>query len=184
MRCLSVFHMAESTVSALYRPRELGFASFMVNHSTAYTLATVAAWVEYAIEATFFPSMKTSSFLTVLGFCASCAFYAVRIVAMVQCGSNFNLQIETDKRDEHELVTSGVYAYLRHPSYFGWFWYSVSTQVMLANPVCLVVYARASWFFFKNRIEFEEEVLGSRSFFGPKYADNQKRTVVGIPLIN
>ena len=45
----------------------------------------------------------------------------------------------TDNEDEteqdmtdHQLVTSGVYGYCRHPSYAGWFLWSVGTQVGLS----------------------------------------------------
>lgn len=43
-------------------------------------------------------------------------------------------------------------SYLRHPSYFGWFWWVVGTQVLLWNPLCLVGYAYVSWKFFDQRI--------------------------------
>lgn len=33
------------------------------------------------------------------------------------------------REDSHQLVTRGVYRFLRHPSYFGWFWWSLGTQV-------------------------------------------------------
>ena len=184
MLSLSSFHMCEYTVSALYRPRELSHDSFMVNHSQAYILATVAAWVEYAIEATLIPSLKSSTTITVVGMALSVLFYSVRVISMVQCGSNFQLQIECHKRVEHQLVTHGLYAYLRHPSYFGWFWYSVSTQVLLANPICLILYARASWMFFHKRIEYEEMILRSKEFFGTKYDEYRKKTIVGIPYIS
>lgn len=41
----------------------------------------------------------------------------------------------------------------RHPSYAGWFWWSVGTQVLLGNPVCTIAYAAVSFLFFRNRIE-------------------------------
>lgn len=47
-------------------------------------------------------------------------------------------------------------SHLRHPAYFGWFWWSIGTQMLLCNPVCIVVYAAASWRFFSQRIPFEE----------------------------
>ena len=61
--------------------------------------------------------------------------------------------------DGHELVTTGIYKHLRHPAYFGWFWWSVSTQVLLGNPLCTCAYAYASWKFFESRIYHEERYL-------------------------
>jgi protein-S-isoprenylcysteine O-methyltransferase Ste14 len=30
---------------------------------------------------------------------------------------------------DHQLITSGVFSLMRHPSYVGWFYWSVGTQV-------------------------------------------------------
>jgi protein-S-isoprenylcysteine O-methyltransferase Ste14 len=45
-----------------------------------------------------------------------------------------------------------LYAYFRHPSYFGFFWWGIGTQVMLGNTLCLVAYAGVLWYFFMKRI--------------------------------
>ncbi len=72
---------------------------------------------------------------------------------MVHAGSNFNHLVQSKKRKGHVLVTGGVYRYLRHPSYFGFFWWGLGTQVVLGNAVCLVGYAVVLWRFFRRRIE-------------------------------
>ncbi len=36
-------------------------------------------------------------------------------------GSNFHHRIRTEKEKDHHLVTFGIYKYLRHPAYFGWY---------------------------------------------------------------
>jgi len=65
------------------------------------------------------------------------------------------LHCEQDtKADDHTLVTSGIYSIWRHPSYFGWFWWSVFTQVVLANPISIIGYTLASWYFFADRIPY------------------------------
>ena len=82
----------------------------------------------------------------------------------------------------HRLVTTGVYSVLRHPSYCGWFWWSLGTQVLLANPVCLFLYALLSWRFFRDRIPFEEATLGA--FYPREYPSYRARTHVGTPFIS
>jgi protein-S-isoprenylcysteine O-methyltransferase len=52
---------------------------------------------------------------------------------------------------------------------------------MLLNPVCLLVYAIASWKFFEDRITFEEMML--LNFFGKAYVDYQRRVGTGLPFI-
>ena len=69
----------------------------------------------------------------------------------------------------------------RHPSYFGWFWFSIGTQILLGNPFCVVAYAIASWKFFKDRIPFEESALAH--MYGKKYEAYREKTIVGIPFI-
>ena len=90
-------------------------------------------------------------------------------------------QIRTRKHSHHKLVTTGLYALCRHPSYVGWFMWSVGTQVLLSNPVCFVGFNFAAWAFFANRIPGEEALL--LSFFGNSYAEYQKRVPLGIPFI-
>lgn len=53
----------------------------------------------------------------------------LRKAAMFTAGSNFNHVVQNEKSDTHTLVTSGVYAWFRHPSYVGWFYWSIGTQV-------------------------------------------------------
>lgn len=136
--------------------------------------------------------------------------HGVRIAAFITAGSNFSHIVETgalvlpelcvyikyclanclpavacifaERRAEHQLITSGVYGTLRHPAYFGFFWWSVGTQILLCNPLCTVAYAVASWKFFSERIRYEEAYL--RQFFGASYAQYRDCTTVGVPLIS
>ncbi len=80
---------------------------------------------------------------------------ATRTMAMVQAGSNFNHLVQMKRKQGHELVTDGIYAWLRHPSYFGFWWWGLGTQVVLGNWVCLVGYVVVLWRFFSGRIESE-----------------------------
>jgi len=105
----------------------------------------------------------------------------VRSIAMVQAGTNFNHIVQHQKANEHRLVTTGAYYYLRHPSYFGFFWWGLGTQLVLGNAVCCLGYAVVLWRFFSRRISGEEELLVA--FFGDEYVQYRKRTGVWIPFI-
>ena len=59
--------------------------------------------------------------------------------------------------------------------------WSVSTQVILFNPICVCAYMLASWKFFNSRIPYEEYCLTSQ--FGREYVEYKKRTITGIPFI-
>lgn len=108
--------------------------------------------------------------------------WGLRVAALFTARANFTHLVAYQKRATHELVTVGVYRLCRHPGYVGWFLWSVSTQLVLANPVCFMLYAFASWRFFKGRIPQEEELLCN--FFGQQYHDYAKRVPCGIPWIS
>jgi len=100
---------------------------------------------------------------------------------MWTAGSHFHHFVREQREKKHRLVTSGIYSILRHPAYFGWFYWSVGTQVLLSNPLGLLAYAYVSWRFFYNRIPFEEATLVR--FFGADYVAYRQRTSIGIPGI-
>lgn len=139
-------------------------------------------WAEWALLDSRWPGGKQWGPITAAGLALSAVGLLTRSVAMATASSNFSHIIEGEKRQEHVLVTSGVYALLRHPAYFGFFWWSVGTQLLLANPVCVLAYAVASFEFFRDRIKYEEQLLVE--FFGDEYRAYRRRTYIGIPLLS
>lgn len=177
---LSLYHFSEFLCTAAYRPNRLTFSSFLLDQSPQYVYAVACGWIEYWVED--YLGVSTPSYAVFL-FGATlvvCGQY-FRIFAMIDCSSNFTHKIRTAHEPDHILVTKGVYSRLRHPSYFGWFYWSIGTQIMLCNPISTILYAWAAWTFFRYRIPEEEAYL--REFFGNDYVEYSKRTFVGIPFI-
>jgi len=180
---LCLFHFMEFLTTALYQPQQLTHDSFITNHSIAYTMAAIAAWIEYILESYFFPQYKHNYFhMIIIGLILVIIGQFIRSIAMWTCGKNFSHRIMYHKRDDHELVTTGIYSILRHPSYFGWFYWSIGTQILLCNPICFILYLYASWSFFKERIPDEEKTL--KNFYKDQYVSYCKRTYIGIPFIS
>ena len=100
---------------------------------------------------------------------------------MLTAGSNFDHLIRVSKEDKHQLVTSGIYSLSRHPSYVGWFYWSVGTQLVLCNPLCSIAYTFVSWSFFNVRVHEEEMTL--LYFFGNDYLAYQAKVPTGLPFI-
>lgn len=73
------------------------------------------------------------------------------------------------------------YGILRHPSYVGFYYWAVGTQLVLCNPVSTVLYGLAAWTFFRYRIKYEEETL--KQLFGEAYETYSAKTYIGIPFI-
>lgn len=41
--------------------------------------------------------------------------------------------------ERHRLITNGVYGLVHHPDFGGFFVWSVGTQIMLCNPLLMIV---------------------------------------------
>ncbi|MEQ2272387.1 hypothetical protein XENORESO_020999, partial [Xenotaenia resolanae] len=129
MCSLSFFHYSEYLVTAFINPRSLSLDSFLLNHSLEYTLAAVSSWLEFTMEKLTVPELKHLNWVSLVGLVMVLCGEGLRKAAMLTAGSNFNHIVQNEKAQSHVLVTSGVYAYFRHPSYVGWFYWSIGTQV-------------------------------------------------------
>jgi len=179
---LSFFHFLEFFATAYCQPTKVNYDSYVVNHSKDYTIAAIVSWIEFWIETLLLGKYKRSYFMIFIGFIMLLGGQIIRTIAMWSCGSNFSHTIMEEKEEEHKLVTHGIYSILRHPSYFGWFYWSIGTQVFLCNPLCIILYTFASWSFFSARIPYEESLL--LKFYKNQYDDYIKQTIIGIPFIN
>ncbi|KAM9176144.1 large ribosomal subunit protein eL22 isoform 3-T3 [Mergus octosetaceus] len=128
MCSLSLFHYSEYLVTAINNPRSLSLDSFLLNHSFEYNLAALSSWVEFTLEKLLVPEMKQITWLSTVGLLMVIFGDCLRKAAMLTAGSNFNHIVQNEKSDTHTLVTSGVYGWFRHPSYVGWFYWSIGTQ--------------------------------------------------------
>eukprot|EP00658_Telonema_sp_P-2_P017891 TRINITY_DN16988_c0_g1_i1.p1 TRINITY_DN16988_c0_g1~~TRINITY_DN16988_c0_g1_i1.p1 ORF type:complete len:272 (-),score=68.29 TRINITY_DN16988_c0_g1_i1:293-1108(-) len=178
---LSVFHAGEWYITAAYRPNELEYKSWIINHSVAYTAVQIASVVEFWLEFMLFPWIKASLWLMLPSTLLAVVAIGIRIVGMAQCGDNFDHIVMTEKKQGHELVTHGIYRHLRHPSYFGFYYWSVAAQLLLANPIMAVACAVASRHFFAGRIPPEEKVLVE--IYGEQYVKFASNTPIGIPFV-
>lgn len=122
---LSFFHFSEYIMTALYNPHRLSLDSFLLNHSMEYQIAAVASWVEFLIGAYFFPPFKSIYIFHVIGFVMCVVGEALRKSAMITAKSNFSHIVQSSHNDGHRLVKTGIYAWTRHPSYVGWFIWSI-----------------------------------------------------------
>eukprot|EP00804_Cyclotella_cryptica_P025473 CCRYP_011993-RA/>CCRYP_011993-RA protein AED:0.08 eAED:0.08 QI:154/1/1/1/0.75/0.6/5/844/287 len=178
---LCTFHLGEFFATSLFNPSVTTADSFMVNHSKAYSAAALISWVEFIVRFLFSPKTN-STFIFFVGLGFVIGGQICRTWAMVTCGESFNHYIQRDKKDNHVLVTHGIYSFLRHPSYVGFFYWAVGTQLLLCNPLSTALYGLAAWTFFRHRIVYEEATL--RALFPGDYEHYGSKTYIGIPLIN
>lgn len=150
---LSFFHFMEFWITARYNSRRAKVEAYILtSNGAAYNIAHATALVEAVVEYYYFPQLKAHPAATAIGLFLIVVGQTARTLAMKHAGSNFSHYVATRYESGHSLVDTGIYAWLRHPSYFGYYWWAVGTQVMLGNPVCAMGFAAFLWLFFHSRI--------------------------------
>lgn len=95
----------------------------------------------------------------------------LRLTAILQLKDKFSLKL----RLPTEIITTGAYKYIRHPSYVGTFLILVGLCVMYLPAA--VIYL--SFMFFLARAINEEQILSING----KYREYQKKTGMFIPRL-
>ena len=131
-------------------------------------------------EKGFFVSKMKRRYLWIGLLCVSIG-WGIRIAAFCSLGRNFSYKLAEKKNKTHKLCTSGIYTYLRHPSYTGVYLRELGMQLLLGNVFSFFVLVLYWFIFFSLRITEEEEKLVR--IFGEEYREYRKRTFVFIPYM-
>ncbi|KIO12702.1 hypothetical protein M404DRAFT_993684 [Pisolithus tinctorius Marx 270] len=177
----SAFHWGEFAVTAGWNRDKCSVDSFLLDNGATYHVANGSALVEYLITLYFKPSLKTFPYISQLGIALALSGQILRTAAMIYASTNFSHSVAFRKRESHKLVTDGVYSWSRHPSYAGFFYWALGTQLVLQNPVCFIGFAMTLWRFFSRRIRVEERALVQ--FFAEDYHAYRRRVGTRIPFI-
>ena len=127
-------------------------------------------------------SVKTSFFLDVVGlilYLAGCVFmlWARRTLGkMWGISTSQNVKL----REDHQIIQSGPYAFVRNPMYFGW-WVAMFGLVLLYPVWMVLLMFLFSMVAFIGRAHREDAALAER--FGEAWAEYKKRTKFLIPFI-
>jgi protein-S-isoprenylcysteine O-methyltransferase Ste14 len=92
-------------------------------------------------------------------------------------GSNWSVTLQV--RDEHRLVTSGVYAHIRHPMYSSMFLLGIAQVLFLPNWFAGPAYLGSFGILYVLRVGIEERMMLDR--FGTPYQEYQERSGRLIP---
>lgn len=178
----SIFHWLEFAVTAGWNREKCSIDSYLLDNGREYHYAHTFALVEYIITSLLKPSLKTWPYVTEIGMVMVLAGQFLRSFAMIHAATNFSHIVASEKNANHRLVTDGIYSWFRHPSYAGFWYWAVGTQLVLQNPVSVVGFMVVLWRFFSHRIRGEEGLL--IRFFGNEYVQYRARVKVWIPFMN
>ena len=140
------------------------------------SISVVASVVEWA----YINDAKESSFLlTITGAFLLVTGISIRVWAIRTLGKHFTATVTLTSN--HQLVKTGPYQWVRHPSYLGAFMAIVGCPVFLNASWATLIAILSMTTAYYLRIGVEEKMLSS--YFGKQYLDYKKDTKRIIPFI-
>jgi protein-S-isoprenylcysteine O-methyltransferase Ste14 len=94
-------------------------------------------------------------------------------------GANWSVTLEI--RQNHQLVTRGIYRRIRHPMYASLLLYGLGQALVIPNWIAGPLYVLSMAILFAFRVGPEEAMM--LDTFGPQYADYMERTSRLVPGI-
>ena len=179
---LCIYHYTEFFSVLLYHFEKLNCEYFLIDQSISWIIATIVSFAETILETHYFNKYKKIKFFFIIGLIMTIIGQIFRIAGIFTGKKNFTHRISYEKEKEHKLVTHGIFSISRHPSYFGFYLWSVGIEIMCCNPICTIAFIFILFLFFKKRILVEEKLL--IRFFGKEYLDYKKKVGILIPFIS
>eukprot|EP00457_Paulinella_chromatophora_P007414 gb/GEZN01007437.1/.p1 GENE.gb/GEZN01007437.1/~~gb/GEZN01007437.1/.p1 ORF type:complete len:413 (-),score=30.76 gb/GEZN01007437.1/:299-1414(-) len=190
---VALHHLQEFYLPALLTPFESHYLRFSFQGRTKWDMAAkLCAVVEFWLEWFFFGSVLSTpmfKWLAVLGTVIALLALYVRCLAHYTLGPNYTEWLHYARfakgsqwpRLDFQFVTKSIYRYIRHPGYASYFWFCVGLELILLNPVSLLlhIYVLIEWF--TRQCDHEEGHMMRN--YGERYLQYHRRTFSGIPLM-
>jgi len=144
--------------------------------ASVWTSVAIGMWIAFLFTGAAIPSERIAVFI--LGLVLMVAGMALRWYSIRVLGSSFTCEVST--RPGQEVVESGPYRWVRHPSYTGGLLTLLGVLVCCVNWASLaaLVVAVAGYAY---RIRIEERALAAD--LGTPYRDYMRRTKRLIPFV-
>ena len=147
------------------------------------SLAFFGLWIVPAIYAlTGFPAALDRPLIpaiAILGVVALCGALLLFYRSHADLGRNWSISLEI--RNEHRLVTTGIYRFVRHPMYSSFFLLAVAQLMLLPNWFAGATGLIGVGMLYAFRIRQEERMMTER--FGAEYRDYVAHTARLIPWL-
>ncbi|CAF1168141.1 unnamed protein product [Rotaria sordida] len=146
---------------------------------TKYIPNILAILIYYFFKNSHYASLLSSNLSAILGILTFIAGFLIRQIAIIQLGKFYTYKVSTT--DDHEMIDTGLYGYMRHPAYTGTF-LELTGAAFLYNHFILSWFISLSYLIvIHKRIQQEEKILIEK--FGSKYQEYMKRAGMFLPKL-
>lgn len=142
----------------------------------------IAGWIFLFTQLcgfTLFPFLS-NYVVQITGLLLQVSGIAIAVKARITLSSNWTQAYDYQIKKDHELVTSGIYKYIRHPIYTG-LTLAVTGGLVIAQTYLFIPLFIALLFWSYSRGIREEQILTKA--FGDKYKRYIKQTKMLIPFV-
>lgn len=115
-----------------------------------------------------------------VGICLAVTAFAVGVMARKELGSNWAHASDYQIKKKHELVTSGVYRYIRHPIYTSMSLFIVGCELVALSSLFLPL---GFLLFFMSYVQAKKEEKILLGHFGEKYEVYRSHSKMLFPYI-
>lgn len=126
-----------------------------------------------SLDTTFHPALAT------LGAVCMAAFLGLFYAVHRQLGRNWSITLEI--REDHALVTQGLFKYIRHPMYSSFWLWAIAQALLLPNWLAGFAGLASIAALYFGRVAREEAMM--RETFGPQYDAYMNRTKRIVPWL-
>jgi protein-S-isoprenylcysteine O-methyltransferase Ste14 len=122
------------------------------------------------------PFLTISSYLGLFLYTTGVVF---RYVGTLTLGKYFTRDVEVSH--DHELISTGLYKYLRHPLYLGLFLLGIGTSLVFGNYLTIITSILLMGGTLNHRMDLEEKAM--EKIIGEKYVEWKKQRYRFFPYI-
>lgn len=131
-------------------------------------------WVSCHLEISPYPNV----FLQNIGVISTILGLCIALIARYTIGKNWSGSIDIKK--DHELITKGIYGYVRHPIYTGAFFMALGAALVFQQMFIWILLAVVVVFFI---IKYKQEEKFMTKYFPKEYPAYKKRVKAILPFI-
>lgn len=157
--------------------------NYMLFFSNVLTIYAIIIVILHLLNIKFFVFFQRVDFLNsikfdILGFVISLFGLSLCLYAQIKMGVSWRVGI--DEKNKTELITDGIYKYIRNPTYLGLFMVCFGVLIILPT-ISILFFAYSFVIFLEIQTRCEEDFLEKEH--GKKYIEYKNKTKRYIPFI-